>query len=239
MTNSLPEQIISQRESKKRYGCLQVSIMLLLGMIFAVAVTLFVMKKYIFPNEFTPTILSQQEEQVLEGKLARLESFEITDKNIDNIDLEIRDAETDPDSMTPEVYSEEGASREVFFTEKELNSLVAGNTDMARQIALDLSDDLVSAKVLIPVPEDFPIFSGKTIRGRAGLKMAFENDRPIVVLKGISIMGVPVPNAWLGGYKNIDLVKEFGDDEGFWKSFAAGVEYIQVKEGQIQLKLKE
>jgi hypothetical protein len=141
--------------------------------------------------------------------------------------------------MTPEVYSEEGASREVFFTEKELNSMLAGNTDMARQIAIDLSDDLVSAKVLIPIPEDFPIFSGKTIRGRAGLKMAFENGHPIVILKGISIMGVPVPNAWLGGYKNVDLIEEFGDEEGFWKSFAAGVEYIQVKEGQIQLKLKE
>ena len=239
MTDSLPEQIINQREPKKRFGCLQVSLILLLGMIFAVAVTFFVLKRFMSPNEFTPTVLNQQEEQVLEGKLARLESFEISDENIDNIDLEIIDAETDPNSMAPEAYSEEGASREVFFTEKELNSMLAGNTEMARQVALDLSDDLVSAKVLIPVPEDFPIFSGKTIRGRAGLKMAFEDGRPIVILKGISIMGVPVPNAWLGGYKNIDLVKEFGEDEGFWKSFAAGVEYIQVKEGQIQLKLKE
>ncbi len=239
MTDSSPEQTINQREPEKRFGCLQVSLILLLGMIFAVAVTFFVLKRFMSPNEFTPTVLNQQEEQVLEGKLARLESFEISDENIDNIDLEIIDAETDPNSMAPEAYSEEGASREVFFTEKELNSMLAGNTEMARQVALDLSDDLVSAKVLIPVPEDFPIFSGKTIRGRAGLKMAFEDGRPIVILKGISIMGVPVPNAWLGGYKNIDLVKEFGEDEGFWKSFAAGVEYIQVKEGQIQLKLKE
>ncbi len=239
MTDSSPEQSINQREPEKRFGCLQVSLILLLGMIFAVAVTFFVLKRFMSPNEFTPTVLNQQEEQVLEGKLARLESFEISDENIDNIDLEIIDAETDPNSMAPEAYSEEGASREVFFTEKELNSMLAGNTEMARQVALDLSDDLVSAKVLIPVPEDFPIFSGKTIRGRAGLKMAFEDGRPIVILKGISIMGVPVPNAWLGGYKNIDLVKEFGEDEGFWKSFAAGVEYIQVKEGQIQLKLKE
>ncbi len=239
MTDHLPEQTNIQREPQKRFGCLQVALILLLGMIFAVAVTFFVLKRFMSPNEFTPTVLNQKEEQVLEGKLARLESFEISDENIDNIDLEIIDAETDPDSMEPEVYSEEGASREVFFTEKELNSMLAGNTEMARQVALDLSDDLVSAKVLIPVPEDFPIFSGKTIRGRAGLKMAFEDGRPIVILKGISIMGVPVPNAWLGGYKNIDLVKEFGEDEGFWKSFAAGVEYIQVKEGQVQLKLKE
>jgi len=230
-------QSVNQHEQEKRFGCLQVSIILLLGMIFAVAVTLFVMKKYIFPDEFKPTVLNQKEEQVLEGKLARLESLEISDKNIDNIDLEIRDAESG--ELTPEAYSEEGASREVFFTEKELNSMLASNTEMARRVALDLADDLISAKVLIPVPEDFPVFAGKTLRGRAGLKVAFQDGRPIVILKGVSIMGVPVPNAWMGGIKNIDLIKEFGDEEGFWKSFAAGVEYIQVKEGQIQLKLKE
>ncbi len=239
MTDHLPEKTMNQRESQKRFGCLQVALILLLGMIFTVAVTIFVLKKFMSPDEFTPTVLSQQEEQILEGKLARFESLEISDENIDNIELEIRDAETDPDSMVPGVYSEEGARREVFFTEKELNSMIAGNTDMARQVALDLSDDLVSAKVRIPVPEDFPLFSGKTIRGRAGLKMAFENGRPIIVLKGVSIMGVPIPNAWLGGLKNVDLIEEFGDEEGFWKNFAAGVEYVQVKEGQIQLKLKE
>ena len=239
MTDNSMVQETNQREPKKGFGCLQVSLILLLGMIFAVAVTIFVLKRFMSPDEFAPVVLSQKEEQVLETKLDRLESLEISAKDIDNIDLEIRDAETDPDSMTPEAYSEEGASREIFFTEKELNSMLSSNTEMARQIAIDLSDDLVSAKVRIPVPEDFPVFSGKTIRGRAGLKMAFQDGRPIVILKGISIMGVPVPNAWLGGYKNIDLIEEFGDEEGFWKSFAAGVEYMQVKEGRLNLKLKE
>jgi len=39
-------------------------------------------------------------------------------------------------------------------------------------------------------------------------------------------MGVPIPNAWLGGIKNIDLVKEFGADKGFWKTFSDGVENL-------------
>ena len=237
MTDHLPEQINNQREARKGFGCLQVSLILLLGMIFAVAVTIFVLKRFMSPDEFAPVVLSQKEEQVLEAKLARLESMEISDKNIDNIDLEIMDA--DSEYVEPEAYSEEGASREVFFTEKELNSMLSSDPEMARTFALDLSDDLVSAKALIQVPEDFPMFSGKTIRGRAGLKVAFENGRPIVILKGVSIMGVPVPNAWLGGFKNVDLIQEFGEQEGFWKSFAAGVEFIQVKEGRLNLKLKE
>jgi hypothetical protein len=52
-------------------------------------------------------------------------------------------------------------------------------------------------------------------------------------------MGVPMPNAWLGGIKNIDLVKEFGEDKGFWKAFADGVEDIKIKEGHLRIKLKE
>lgn len=221
-------------ESSKKFGCLQVILILFIGMILTAVLTFFAFK-YFTQSEFTPTKLNAKEEQVLEGKLRRLESLEISDQDINNIDLEIRDADT----LTPEAYSEEGATREVSFTEKELNSMLASNTDMAKSIAIDLADDLISAKILMPIPEDFPMFAGKTLRGRAGVKMAFQNGRPIVILKGVSIMGIPIPNAWLGGLKNVDLVSEFGTDEGFWKSFAAGVEFIEVKEGQLNLKLKE
>jgi hypothetical protein len=80
---------------------------------------------------------------------------------------------------------------------------------------------------------------GKTIRARAGAELAYRDNRPVVIFKGISLMGVPVPNAWLGGFKNIDLVREFGGDKGFWKSFSDGVETIRVKEGLLYIKLKE
>ena len=69
--------------------------------------------------------------------------------------------------------------------------------------------------------------------------MAYQNDKPVIVLKGISIMGIPMPNAWLGGLKNIDLVSEFDVDPGFWKSFSEGVEDIKVTDGQINIRLKE
>ena len=41
------------------------------------------------------------------------------------------------------------------------------------------------------------------------------------------------------GLKNIDLVGEFGADEGFWKSFSDGVENIQVEDGRIRVRLRE
>ena len=141
--------------------------------------------------------------------------------------------------LKPERYTEAGASREVRFSERELNGLLASNTDMARKLAIDLSDQLVSAKLLVPVDPDFPVLGGKTLRVNAGVEMAYREARPIVILKGVSIMGVPVPNAWLGGLKNIDLVSEFGDTQGFWKSFSEGVDNIRVEEGKLVVKLKE
>ena len=117
--------------------------------------------------------------------------------------------------------------------------MLAKNPDLAKKLAVDLADDLVSARLLVPVDPDFPFLGGKTLRVAAGVEMAYRGDRPTVVLKGVSIMGIPIPNAWLGGLKNIDLVGEFGDQQGFWKGFADGVEDIRVREGQLQLNFKE
>jgi hypothetical protein len=86
---------------------------------------------------------------------------------------------------------------------------------------------------------DFPVLGGKTLRFNAGLGLAYVNGRPRVVLKGVSIMGVPVPNAWLGGLKNVDLVTEFAASPGFWKSFSDGVRDIRVEDGRLTIRLKE
>jgi hypothetical protein len=61
----------------------------------------------------------------------------------------------------------------------------------------------------------------------------------VVILRGISVMGVPLPNAWLGGLKNIDLIQEFGSDPGFWRALAEGVASIQVRDGSLLVVLKE
>lgn len=86
---------------------------------------------------------------------------------------------------------------------------------------------------------DFPVLGGKTLRVNAGLNLAYADGRPIIALRGVSIMGVPMPNAWLGNLKNVNLVNEFGGDPGFWKSFADGVEQIQVEDGRLLIELKE
>ncbi len=107
------------------------------------------------------------------------------------------------------------------------------------KLVVDFSNDLVSVKLLIPVDPDFPIMGGKTLKVKAGAELAFRWGRLVVILRGISVMGVPLPNAWLGGLKNIDLVEVFGAEPGFWKGFSDGVAAIEVREGSLLILLKE
>jgi hypothetical protein len=143
------------------------------------------------------------------------------------------------EALEPEAYSEAGASRSITLSERELNGLLAKNTDMAKKMAIDLSENLLSAKLLIPVDEDFPIMGGQILKVRAGMELAYRDNRPVAILKGVSVMGVPIPNAWLGGMKNIDLVGYYGAEAGFWKAFADGVDNIRIEDGNITMMLKE
>jgi hypothetical protein len=229
-------------KAKKRFGCLQTLGLMLFAVVITFGVTILVVKPYLFPTKFKPVTLNPSEEKVLTNKLENLDSMVTGATPHRNADPQkpTRPDQFDPKTtLEPEPYSEKGVQREIRFTERELNALLAKNTDLASKLAIDLADDLVSAKLLLPVNEDFPILGGKTIRVRAGMVFTYDKGKPVVILKGITIMGVPIPNAWLGGIKNIDLVKEFGSDTGFWKTFSDGVEDIKLEEGFLKLKLRE
>lgn len=233
-TNNMEETTSTHNDNpgNKRLGWLQILMIVLVAMIITMATTLWLVKAYLFPSQFTPVTLSSQEQQTLSAKL----------ENLDSGASGRRKAGREGDVskvLEPEAYSEAGASREVRFSERELNALLANNTDLARKLAVDLSEDLVSARILMPVDPDFPVLGGKTLRVKAGVEFAYEGERPIVKLRGVTIMGVPLPNAWLGGLKNIDLVREFGNDEGFWKAFADGVAAVRVEEGNLMIQLRE
>ncbi len=227
---------------KKRFGWAHVVGFILVAVVISVVGTILVIKSVLFPSPFKPVTLNPGEEKVLSKKLEQLDSIAVGAAQQQSVDSRksAKPAKSDQKAvLEPEPYSEQGAPREIRFSERELNALLAKNTDLASKLAIDLSDDLVSAKLLLPVDEDFPVLGGQTIRVRAGVALSYRAGKPVVILKGISVMGVPIPNAWMGGIKNIDLVKEFGSDRGFWKTFAEGIEEIKVDDGVLKLKLKK
>jgi hypothetical protein len=198
----------------------------------AIVLLIWLIKVYFFPNEFKPVTLTSKETKVLNQKLDQLNLPQLPEE---------QSASTNSPTKTlePEAYSEVGAKREVIFTEREINAMIAHNTDMADKLAIDLSDNLASAKLLLPLDPEMPLFGGKTLHLNAGIELAFGNGQPVVKLRGVSAWGVPIPNAWLNDLKNVDLVHEFGDSGGFWQAFADGIEFMKVTDGQVVVKLKE
>ena len=235
-------QNVAPETAEKQFGGWQVFGFMVIAVVVTAGITIFVFKTYLFPSEFKPVTLNPHEQQVLAAKLENLDAIEGAGrpqrKSVSRKTSKSKryDAKA---PLKPETYSEKGLKREINFTERELNALLAKNTDLARKLAIDLSDDLISAKLILPVDEDFPVLGGKTLRVRAGVAFSYSNGRPVVILKGITIMGVPIPNAWLGGIKNLDLVKEFGTDRGFWKAFSDGVKDIKIEDGVLKVKLKK
>jgi hypothetical protein len=61
----------------------------------------------------------------------------------------------------------------------------------------------------------------------------------VVSMEGVSIMGVPLPGAWLGGIKGKDLVAFYGSDGGFWQAFSHGVRDLRVEEGRLRVELAQ
>ena len=228
--------------TKKRFGCLQVIGLVAIAVIITVGATVLIFKTYFFPSEFKPVNLNSQEEKFLAEKLENFDSMRTGASSQRNYAInKLSEAgRFDPTSIIKqEPYSEEGIKNEIGFTERELNGLLAKNTDLATKLAIDLSDNLISAKLILPVHEDFPIIGGKILRLRSGVVFSYTNGKPVVIFKGITIMGVPFPNAWLGGIKNLDLFENFDTDEGFWKIFSDGVEDVRVEDGLLMIKLKE
>lgn len=235
---------ISQKkpfQPQSRSGRFKTLLLIVAVAIVTSLITVWLTISFLFPKQFKPVALSDREEQVLNTKLSRLDPAGRYAEG--GPGRHSNDRQMVPDksgtSITPERYSEAGAGRQIRLSERELNGLLARNTDLAHRLAIDLSKDLASAKLLIPLDPDVPLFGGKTLKVTAGLELRYDNRRPVVILKGVSIWGVPLPNAWLGGLKNVDLVKEFGSERGFWKAFASGVEHVRVEEGGLSLKLKE
>jgi len=181
---------------------------------------------------FKPVTLTIKEEKILDAKIKKVEQVSDASRPFGSFDPE-------KIPVTPERYSEDPAIRTIDFSEKELNALLAKNTDLAGKAAIDLSDGMASAKFLIPLDEQLPVFGGKTLKVAAGIRFDYSDGRLVVMLKGVSVWGIPVPNAWLGNMKNVDLVKEYGGESDFWKSFSDGVDKIEIKEKKLLIRLKQ
>ena len=138
----------------------------------------------------------------------------------------------------PPYYTEDGILFTVTFEKYSDGAVYLQSVD-ALPTWVNMRTDGAKQYNILPLDEDLPVFGGKTLRVKTGVAFRYADGRPSVTLRGVMVMGLPLPNAWLGGLKNVDLVQEFGADEGFWKAFADGVESLRVEDGLVAIRLKE
>ena len=234
----LPEYMTGKTDDKNQTKSKWPRILGIIALFFIVVITVSVwwIKHNLYANPFNPTKLNEREQQVLNTKLERLEqSFQKQGK----FSGTRTDEEMTKERLEPEDYTEDPARREIRISQKELNALIAKDEKAARQIAINLSDDMISLKLIIPVDKDLPFLGGKTLRLSCGVTLRHEAGKPVVALRGVSIGGIPIPNAWLGNLKNVDLVHEFNGQHGFWDALSKGVEDIKVSNGSLSIKLRE
>jgi len=217
----------SNRESSDSRGKRRLAVVTLI-LVAAVLLVAVWVRHNLFASRFSPVDLRPEEQKVLGAKMALLRK-----------EGPAPGPALSGTPLPPEPYSDEGARREIHLTERELNALIANRPDIAEMVAVDLADDLVSVKLILPVEEEVPVLGGKRLRIHMGLTVTYGGDAPVFALKGISLGGIPMPNAWLGNMKNVNLVGEFGTEDGFWAIFSEGIRSIKVREGSLQITLKE
>ena len=220
--------------SPRTFNGKQVAIFVGVAVLTTAFVTWWWINQYVYATMFEPTRLNVAEQQVLDSKMAQL--LQKADARSSAPRTSLSNTEM---PLEPEPYTEIAANRKIRLTEREVNALLAKDSEMARYMAVSLADDLVSVKLVVPVNNDMPLVGGKLLKLDFGLALSYAEGKPVLAMRGISIGGIPLPSSWWGDIKNTNLVEEFGGSGGFWDQFANGVDDLKIEDGQLYVKLKE
>ena len=100
-------------------------------------------------------------------------------------------------------------SKVLKLTERELNGLLNANTELGQTVRLELASDAINAYLAVPIPKDFPVGGGKIFRARGRFRLSLGNGgAPVAMLEDVTVFGLSLPKAWLGGLKGENLIGE-------------------------------
>jgi hypothetical protein len=183
-----------------------------------------------------PVVLSTEETKVVDAKMDRMRSAPPLEAN-EQFTPEPPPRNSSPGSTPARVYQPGG--KELRLTERELNGLLNANTDLGQTVRIELDADAINAYLAVPVPKDFPVFGGTMFRARGRFRLSLNAAQaPVAMLEDITVLGVSLPNEWLGGVKGRNLLADAmggSGDASNWK----GIKSLRIVPGSIVLQVGE
>lgn len=130
-------------------------------------------------------------------------------------------------------------SKVLKLTEREVNGLLNENTGLGNTVRLEFGRDAINAYLAVPIPKDFPIGGGKTFRARGRFRVSIgDGGAPFAILEDVSVFGLSLPKAWMGGIKGENLLGEaVGEQKGGPR--LKGIKSLRVEPGELVLEVED
>ena len=218
------------------YGC-GTLIALLLVIVGTVVITLWWIQRPI-----KPVVLSAQEKAAVEEKLQHIgggnapaPASSLRAKTGSASPAAAAGTEANPGQDRPYMPG----SKVLKLTEREINGLLNANTDLGKSVRLEFARDAINAYVAVPIPQDFPVGGGKMFRARGRFRLSLGNGAtPYAILEDVTVFGLSLPKAWLGGLKGENLVGQaMGERNG--KPVFQGIKSLRVEPGALVLEVED
>lgn len=130
-------------------------------------------------------------------------------------------------------------SKTLNLTEREINGLLNANTDLGKSVRLEFAQDAINAYIAVRIPDDFPVGGGRMFRARGRFRVSLGNGgKPYAILEDVTIFGVSLPKAWLGGIKGENLIGDAmaGNSQS---ALIRGIKSLRVEPGKLVLELED
>ncbi|HSU56727.1 MAG TPA: hypothetical protein VLT36_21900 [Candidatus Dormibacteraeota bacterium] len=197
-----------------------------------------------------PVVLSPKEKAVVDQKLNRLQGGTTAAPGAtqplaqgSNSNRETK-APPPPPGSGPEIDDRNlriyvPGSKVLKLTEREVNGLLNQNTDLGKSVRLEFAQDAINAYLAIRIPDDFPIGGGKMFRARGRFRVSIGNGgEPYAILDDVSVFGLSLPKAWLGGIKGENLLGQAIGEQKQWRGIK-GVKSLRVEPGALVLEVED
>ncbi len=194
-----------------------------LGCGLAAAATAWWVKRNFDASPLKPVMLSQAEQAALDEKV-RIISAEPAPPAADGRSEEQRAAE---------------AKRTLSITEHEINGYLA-KQGLGEQFKVSLGDGDAAVTLVAPVDKSVPFIGGTTLRVKVALNASIESGRKCALsIADVTVGGVPLPNAWLGGIKGVNMLAANMQSDPVAKRFLDGIRELDISTGAIRVVLNE